>query len=62
MQAPSLEFSICTGRDCIGRAVEQAPQRWAAFSADDELIGVYPSRREATSAIISVAQAATATR
>jgi len=50
------EFSVYNRLDCIGRAVEHQPKTWTAFTADDELIGTYPTRRAATDAIIAAAK------
>ena len=46
------EFSIYIGRDCIGRTIEQELGKWAAFTVDDESLGLFPNRRAATDAII----------
>jgi hypothetical protein len=46
------EFSVYSGQDCLGHAVERQPGKWTAFTAEDKALGTYPNRRAATDAII----------
>jgi hypothetical protein len=48
------EFSVYSGRDCLGHAVERRGM-WAAFTAEDKVLGRYADRRAATDAIIAAA-------
>lgn len=52
----SSEFAVCSGLDCIGRAIEDELGKWAAFSIVEELIGIFPSRQAATAAILAAAK------
>jgi len=46
-----MEFSAYCGQDYLGHAVERQRGKKTVFTADDNRLGTYASRRTATGAI-----------
>jgi hypothetical protein len=46
-------LSIYDGQTCIGFILNRGQQGWEAFDAGDASLGLYPSQRDATNAIIT---------
>jgi hypothetical protein len=49
------EFSVYSGQDWLGHAVEQPPGCWSAYTAEDRPLGTFPTRRAAADAISAAA-------
>jgi hypothetical protein len=50
MNNPTL-FSVFDGRCCAGFLLYRGPAGWEAFSRDEVSLGVFPTRKDAASAI-----------